>query len=116
MAKFYNFDEYVRERNKERGVTFKLFNETFYLPPTIPFDAALLLQTMQYRDKDEQVSDTFVVDLFTKLVGIDVYIALKAHQDFDVDLLTNIMAWILEQYGLKNDSPKSESPENQTQV
>jgi hypothetical protein len=111
MAKFFNFDAYVAERNKTRSVTFKLFDETFYLPPTIPFEAALLLQTMANRNKDDVVSDQFVTDLFVRLVGQDVFDTIKAHNAFDIDLLTNIMSWILQQYGVQNEeTPKEETP------
>lgn len=114
MAKFYDFDAYVKERNKERGVCIKLFEETYYFPPTIPFDAALALQSLAGRDKDEQLSNDFVTDLFIKLVGKDIYESMRSHVDFDVDLMTSIMSWILEQYGLKADeSPKEETESQQ---
>lgn len=103
MAKFFNFDNYVKERNKERGVTFKLFGETHYLPPTIPFDAALLLQTMAGRNKDEKVDDSFVTDLFVKFVGADIYNSIKSNPMFDIDLMTELMSWILQQYGIQNN-------------
>lgn len=116
MAKFYNFDEYVQERNKTRGVTFQLFDETHYLPPTIPFDAALLLQTMAGRDKAEKVEDSFITDLFIKFVGKPIYDSVVSNPMFDIDLMTALMSWILKQYGLQNETPSPKDPQEAAQT
>lgn len=100
MARFYDFDAYIRERNKTRGVSFTLFDQTFYLSPTIPFDAALLLQSLSGRSSDENLDSDTVIQIFKKLVGEEIYQTICKNPQFDVDLMVSVMSWILEQYGL----------------
>ena len=112
MAVYKDFDKYIKERQKERGISFTVFGDTYFLPPTLPFEVVLFMQTLQGRDKDEKVDSTFVYDLFEKTIGSEQFRQIRAHPEFDTDLMLELIKYIFSAYGLSNvddTAPKAEA-------
>lgn len=103
-----DFDAYLTERRKKTDRGFKMFGKKYVLPPTIPFQAVILFGDLKNRKKDQEVSETELEEIMSALIGESVLTELKTHPEFDVDLLTELMSYVLESYGVTSPKAKPE--------
>jgi hypothetical protein len=104
-----DFDLLLNER-REKGHSFKMFGEVYYIPPSIPYDAVLRFRALGKRGATDTVSDDETFDLFESLVGSATLSELRKHSEFDVEIMTTLMQHILEIYGVTNTAGATESP------
>lgn len=97
-----NFDRYIEERKQLRK-EFTLYGETFYLPPTLAYEAVLQFKALGMRDKNENVNDLEVLDLFSAIFGENTLTRIReldTENTFDIDLASELMRWALHEYGV----------------
>lgn len=106
MSKVIDFDKYIKER-KKTSPSFTLFGQTYVIPPSMPYKAMLYIQQLTSKNKDEVVEDDdliyFFELLFANQVPLDDW---KKQPDFDVNLISYMINWVLDQYGFAD--PKTE--------
>lgn len=110
MSKFIDFDKYLEEQ-RAKASEFTVFGKTYKLPPGMPYKAVLYLQSISKQNQDDIVTDNDMLEFFSLLFGKDVDVeSWKHHPDFNMNLITKMLEWVLEQYDLT--TPKdSETPE-----
>lgn len=104
-----DFDSYLQERRKLSS-EFTVFGETFILPPTIPYDAVLLFEMLQERGQSEEVSGETLFDIFQAVIGKANVDKLRQHVEFDVDLMTEIIKYALDVYGVTENKSEDTTP------
>lgn len=97
--KFRNFDSFITERKKE-APTFEVFGKTFVAAPTVSYNAVLELQRLNSRDKDEELADDEAFRIFELFIGKENLAQLREHDDFSIDLASELVRWLLVQYGM----------------
>lgn len=102
-----NFDKYLKERKKQSS-EFILFDQTIVLPPTLPYDAVLRFNALQMRNASEELSLDDMSSIFEAVIGKSNVELLIGHVEFDIDLMTEIIKFALESYGVGNDSKSVE--------
>jgi len=103
------FDKFV-EAKRKTAPEFTLFGAKRTLPATLRYDAVLELQRLSKRQKDETVTEDEAFRIFELVLGTQLLLTLRAHDEFTMDLATEIIKWALEAYGVSGDSnaPKTE--------
>lgn len=104
-----DFDTFIQER-RLKGHSFKMFGTEYHLPPTIPYDAVLRFRALGKRSATDTVSDDETFDLFAALVGQTTVDSLRAHAEFDVELMTELMNYVLQVYGVTKAESGTGSP------
>lgn len=104
-----DFDTFIQER-RLKGHSFKMFGTEYYLPPTIPYDAILRFRALGKRNATDTVSDEETFDLFAALVGQSTVDSLRLHAEFDVELMTELMNYVLQIYGVTKSEATTGSP------
>lgn len=99
-----DFDLFIAERQKT-APSFTAFGKEYFLPPTIPYDAVLRFRALSKRNADDAMTEDEVFTLFESLVGKVIVDELRTHAEFDIDLMTEIMKYVLEVYGVASSSP-----------
>lgn len=92
MSKITDFDKYIKER-RAFSPSFTLFGETYDLPPTLPYQAMLYIQSETASSADDQLY--FFELLFGNKNAIETW---KSYPDFDMDLVAKLTDWVLEVY------------------
>lgn len=95
MAKITDFDKYIKER-RVVAPSFSLFGETYYLPPTLPYQAMLYIQGDTVKNSGFEDDALYFFELL--FGNKDVIESWKKQPEFDVDLISKLTNWILEQY------------------
>lgn len=96
MARYKDFDKFYSEHKRE-NLIFKIFNEQYNLPPSIP--AKLMLLIMR-NDKKEEVSSNAVVDILEGMLGKKQFKKL-CDKGMDIEQMEDILKWASEAYGNK---------------
>lgn len=102
MPNFRDFDAFLAEA-QERGPSFRLFGETWHLPPSLPValmtKAALMQATL---GDDAEIDPSSLLDMASAIFGKD---ALDAwiEKGLDVDTLTELIGWVPEAYSPQSD-------------
>lgn len=104
-----DFDTFIQER-REKGHSFRMFGTEYHLPPTIPYDAILRFRALGKRNPTDTVSDDETFDLFAALVGQNTVDSLRIHAEFDVELMTELMNYVLQVYGVTKTETNTGSP------
>jgi hypothetical protein len=102
-----NFDNYLKERQKT-GSEFIVFGQTIQLPPTLPYDAVLRFSALSKRNENEEVSHDDLFLIFESVIGEKNVDKLKGHVEFDIDLMTEIIQFALEAYGVDQKREQTE--------
>lgn len=105
-----DFDLFIAERQKT-APSFKVFGKEYFLPPTIPYDAVLRFRALSKRKKNDEMTEDEVFTLFESLVSKVVVDELRTHAEFDIDLMTEVMKYVLEVYGVASSgtNPKAKT-------
>lgn len=93
-----SFTHLINER-KDRSHSFEFDGDTYLLPPTLPFDAVLRFAELSKRGADAQVQDMEIVDIFKSVVGEDNFMRLRKHVHFDIEMMIEMLNWVLSIYG-----------------
>lgn len=102
-----DFDAYLAERRQLSENGFILFGERYTLPPTLPFESVLLFkQIMSREDKDSVIEESDIVPLLESMLGKDTFDKIKSHYEFDIDLMMQVLTYVLESYN-RDANPKA---------
>lgn len=106
-----NFDTYLEER-KKKSPSFEMFGKEYVMAPTIPFAAVLSFRALSEKNKNEELQNMEILDLFKDIFGQDTLDSLSAHKEFDIDMAMELMKWAFEIYGVstKENEVKDSNP------
>lgn len=119
MQKFRDFDQFLNELKASRP-SFKLFDQTYYLPASLP--ALVLLELAQIKDR-APTEPAEVLALFAKLYrlaetedGQPAPVNEWLQRGMSLELLTELLAFLLDAYNLRQDAndPKATEPAGKT--
>jgi hypothetical protein len=98
MAKITDFDKYIKER-RAVAPAFTLFGKTYRLPPTLPYQAMLYIQGDSASLGNSQKGEDDDLYFFELLFGNkDAINEWKVNPEFDMDLISKLTNWVLEEY------------------
>ena len=97
--KFKDFTKFIEERRKD-APKFILFGEEYILPPSLSYDAMLRFQALQERQQTDELSTEDVFQIFKAVVGEDNESRLRKHGEFDIDLMSEVIQFCLQAYGI----------------
>lgn len=102
MSKIIDFDKYIKERRRT-SPKFTLFGKDYTLPPSMPYNAMLYIQSLTTNGSQEGLKNEDLLYFFKLLFAdhVDEIENWKNHPDFDMDLIGNMTSWVLDAY---NDS------------
>lgn len=106
-----DFDAYLSERRQKSTNGFILFGKEYLLPPTMPFDAVLMFKEMQDRGEDTKLEYEDIVPVMEAIVGKDVFDEIRSHHEFDMDLMLNVLKYVMDAYNKieGNSDPKAQT-------
>jgi hypothetical protein len=107
-----DFDAFIKERNKKNKKGFRAFGKTYTLPASIPYDAMLRIRALS-KNTNKEIGEEEVFTLFESLVGRATIDELRTHAEFDMDFMTELMKYTLEQYGMTNEKKIAAEVEGQ---
>lgn len=110
-AKVIDFDKYINERRQSRpNIEFRVFGQTFSLPPTMPFDVVISLRHLALRSQDDEVSADEVFNMIESVIGAENLAKLRKNPEFDFDLAVVMLNRLISEYTITNDHEADETP------
>jgi hypothetical protein len=99
VGKIVDFDKYIKERRRV-SPKFTLFGETYTLPPSMPYNAMLYIQSLSNEEASARINNDDLLYFFKLLFAehVDAIENWKNHPDFDMDLISSMTSWVLEAY------------------
>jgi hypothetical protein len=97
--KFKDFTRFVEERRKQ-APSFVAFGETFFLAPSLPYDAVLRFQQLQSTNKDVQLDEDHIFVIFEAVIGKSNIDKLRMYAEFDIEFMTELLKFALQAYGV----------------
>lgn len=95
MSKVTDFDKYIKER-RAFSPALTLFGKTYLLPPTIPYQAMLYIQSNPAGAFQGEEDQLYFFELL--LGGKEAIEEWKKYPEFDMDLISKLTDWVLEEY------------------
>lgn len=106
MNRFKDFDLFFTEMNRE-PLRLRIFGEDHELPATLPVKIVLLCQRLQNANPDEIVADGEIFEIFRGVFGKDRANKWIDEKALDVEQMSILLQWAMEQYGVNSTSPKA---------
>jgi hypothetical protein len=103
-----DFDRFFAEDVTAAPIEYTLFGETGHIPPKIPYGLVLRYQRIARGDSEEDTNN--VNDLLAAIFGKDTVARWSDNPMFDVDKMTAVLRWAMDQYGLTGKDADTESP------
>ena len=103
MGKFRDFDQFRAEAEKD-GPTFVLYGEEHSLPPSLPLSLMVRAARLQEAasDEDQVIDPQTLIEMAESVFG-EENVKAWTSKGMDVDLLTELIAWIPDAYSDDDD-------------